>query len=47
MIVQKGGQVTKPIIVVKISCKVLYIIQPENALSPQSFWLLIIIAGSD
>ena len=27
MIVQKGGQVTKPIIVVKMPCKLLYVIQ--------------------
>ena len=27
MIVQKGGQVTKPIIVVEMSCKLLYVIQ--------------------
>ena len=26
-IVQKGGQVTKPIIVVKMPCKLLYVIQ--------------------
>ena len=26
MIVQKGGQVTKPIIVVKVPCKLLYVI---------------------
>ena len=30
MMVQKGGQVTKPIIVVKIPCKLLYIIQVKE-----------------
>ena len=30
--VQKGGQVTKPIIVVKIPCKLLYVIQVKEFL---------------
>ena len=30
MIVQKGGQVTKPIIVVKVPCKLLYVIQVKE-----------------
>ena len=30
MIVQKGGQVTKPIIVVKVPCKLLYVIQVKK-----------------
>ena len=33
MIVQKGGQVTKPIIVVKVPCKLLYVIQVKEFLS--------------
>ena len=32
MIVQKGGQVTKPIIVVKMPCKLLYVIQVKGFL---------------
>ena len=32
MIVQKGGQVTKPIIVVKVPCKLLYVIQGKGFL---------------
>ena len=32
MIVQKGGQVTKPIIVVKVPCKLLYVIQVKEFL---------------
>ena len=32
MIVQKGGQVTKPIIVVKVPCKLLYAIQVKEFL---------------
>ena len=32
MIVQKGGQVTKPIIVVKVPCKLLYVIQVKGFL---------------
>ena len=32
MLVQKGGQVTKPIIVVKIPCKLLYVIQVKEFL---------------
>ena len=32
MIVQKGGQVTKPIIVVKVPCKLLYVIQVKQFL---------------
>ena len=30
MLFYKGGQVTKPIIVVKISCKLLYVIQVKE-----------------
>ena len=30
MMVQKGGQVTKPIIVVKMPCKLLYVIQVKG-----------------
>ena len=33
MIVQKGGQVTKPIIVVKVPCKLLYVIQVKEMLA--------------
>ena len=33
MIVQKGGQVTKPIIVVKMPCKLLYVIQVKGFLA--------------
>ena len=32
MIVQKDGQVTKPIIVVKVPCKLLYVIQVKEFL---------------
>ena len=32
MMVQKGGQVTKPIIVVKVPCKLLYVIQVKKFL---------------
>ena len=32
MIVQNGGQVTKPIIVVKVPCKLLYVIQVKEFL---------------
>ena len=32
MIVEKGGQVTKPIIVVKVPCKLLYVIQVKEFL---------------
>ena len=32
MTVQKGGQVTKPIIVVKMPCKLLYVIQVKGFL---------------
>ena len=32
MVVQKGGQVTKPIIVVKVPCKLLYVIQVKEFL---------------
>ena len=32
MIVQKGGQATKPIIVVKMPCKLLYVIQVKEFL---------------
>ena len=32
MMVQKGGQVTKPIIVVKMPCKLLYVIQVKGFL---------------
>ena len=32
MIVQKGGQVTKPIIVVKVPCKLLHVIQVKEFL---------------
>ncbi len=32
MMVQKGGQVTKPIIVVKVPCKLLYVIQVKEFL---------------
>ena len=32
MIVQKGGKVTKPIIVVKVPCKLLYVIQVKEFL---------------
>ena len=32
MIVQKGSQVTKPIIVVKVPCKLLYVIQVKEFL---------------
>ena len=32
MIVQKSGQVTKPIIVVKVPCKLLYVIQVKEFL---------------
>ena len=32
MIVQKGGQMTKPIIVVKVPCKLLYVIQVKEFL---------------
>ena len=32
MIVRKGGQVTKPIIVVKVPCKLLYVIQVKEFL---------------
>ena len=33
MIVQKGSQVTKPITVVKVPCKLLYVIQVFNFLA--------------
>ena len=33
MVVQKGGQVTKPIIVVKVPCKLLYVISSERILN--------------
>ena len=32
MMVQKGGQVTKPIIVVRVPCKLLYVIQVKEFL---------------
>ena len=32
MMVQKGGQVTKPIIVVRVPCKLLYVIQVKELL---------------
>ena len=32
---QKGGQVTKPIIVVKMPCKLLYVIQVKGFLNVQ------------
>ena len=56
MIVQKGGQVTKPIIVVKMPCKLLHVIQVTGFLIKSSaswpyliseFWLLITIVASD
>ena len=53
MIVQKGGQVTKPIIVVKVPCKLLYVIQVKEFLIkcstswPQSFCAYITIVASD
>ena len=56
MMVQKGGQVTKPIVVVKMSCKLLYVIQVKGFLIKcstswaylyQSFWSLITIVASD
>ena len=37
MIVQKGGQVTKPIIVMKVPCKLLYVIQVKELLIKCSF----------
>ena len=39
MIVQKGRQVTKPIIVVKMSCKLLYVIQ---VIKCSASWLYLI-----
>ena len=51
-----GRQVTKLIIVVKIPCKLLYVIQVKDSLKKcstswpylyQSFWLLITIVASD
>ena len=33
MIVQKGGQVTKPITVMKVPCKLLYVIQVKKFLT--------------
>ena len=56
MVVQKGGQVTKPIIVVKMPCKLLCVIQVKGFLIKcstswpylyQSFWSLITIVASD
>ena len=56
MMVQKGGQVTKPIIVVKMPCKLLYFIQVKGFLIKCStswpyliseFWSLITIVASD
>ena len=56
MIVQKGGQVTKPIIVVKMPCKLLYVIQVKEFLIKyltswpyliSEFWSLITIVASD
>ena len=53
MIVQKGGQVTKPIIVVKMPCKLLYVIQVKGFLNflalldIRDFWSLITIVASD
>ena len=39
MMVQKGGQVIKPIIVVKISCELLYIIQVKDVLTSWPYLL--------
>ena len=38
MIVQKGGQVTKPIIVVKMPCKLLYVIQVKGFIKCSTSW---------
>ena len=43
MIVQKGGQVTKPIIVVKVPCKLLYVIQVKEFLTDKMFNFLALL----
>ena len=46
MIVQKGGQVTKPIIVVKVPCKLLYVIQvKEFLIKCSTSWPYLISCG--
>ena len=36
--IQKGGQVTKPIIVVKMPCKLLYVIQVKGFIKCSTSW---------
>ena len=43
MIVQKGGQVTKPIIVVKVPCKLLYVCHSSERILNKMFNFLALL----
>ena len=45
MMVQKGGQVTKPIIVVKMPCKLLYVIKVLKRIKLVAKYKKLLISG--